>query len=163
MIMPPSRNSIDASPGMPWAGGKHPETGTIEPYTCNCNNGTDICNNGQSCFWFSQGVSIGCSKADGNGTRLPNLDHCPDERASGFNPLTMDGALNPKYMTTNVDAKPGTIEDIWKFNPWRAPGKGPLANPCGMAGGNTYEVFNAGVRLLPPPVAVRIIRWRHEE
>ena len=31
MIMPPGRNAIDASPGMPWAGGKHPETGTIEP------------------------------------------------------------------------------------------------------------------------------------
>lgn len=31
MIMPPSRNSVDASPGMPWAGGKHPETGLIEP------------------------------------------------------------------------------------------------------------------------------------
>ena len=45
-------------------------------YTCSCNNGTDICNNGQSCFWFSQGVSIGCTVADGNGTRLPNLDHC---------------------------------------------------------------------------------------
>jgi hypothetical protein len=29
MIMPPSRNSIDASPGMPWAGGKHPETGSM--------------------------------------------------------------------------------------------------------------------------------------
>lgn len=144
MIMPPSRNSIDASPGMPWANGRHPETGTIEPYTCSCNNGTGICNSGQSCFWFSQGVSVGCSKADGNGTRLPNLDHCAGERAAGFNPLTMEGALNTKYITTNVDAVPGSVGDVWKFNPWRAPGKGPLADPCGMAGGNTYEVFNAG-------------------
>lgn len=31
MIMPPSRNSVDASPGMAWADGKHPETGLIEP------------------------------------------------------------------------------------------------------------------------------------
>ena len=79
MIMPPSRNSVDASPGMPWAGGKHPATGLIEPYTCRCSNGTDICNNGQSCFWFTQGASVGCTTADGNGTRLPNLDHCPTE------------------------------------------------------------------------------------
>eukprot|EP01046_Picozoa_sp_COSAG06_P055831 COSAG06_NODE_10378_length_1692_cov_1.936598_1_plen_72_part_10 len=72
-------------------------------------------------------MSVGCKRADGNGTRLPNLDHCADERAPGFDPLKMEGALNPKYMTTNVDAEPGSISDIWKFNPWRAPGKGPLA------------------------------------
>ena len=34
------------------------------------------CGSAQSCFWFSQGVSVGCKKPDGNGTRLPNLDHC---------------------------------------------------------------------------------------
>lgn len=56
----------------------------------------------------------------------------------------MEGALDPKYRTTNLDAVPGSISDIWKFNPWRAPGRGPTADPCGMAGGNTYEVFNAG-------------------
>ena len=116
----------------------------IEPYTCRCGNGTDECSAGQSCFWFSQGVSVGCKAADGNGTRLPNLDHCADERAAGFEPLKMPGALDPKYMTTNVDAKPGTVSDIWKFNPWRAPGKGPLASPCGMAGGTPTECFNAG-------------------
>ena len=144
MIIPPSRNSLDASPGMPWAGGKHPATGTIEPYTCKCNNGTSPCNNGQACFWFSQGVSVGCKHADGNGTRIPNLDHCPTERAAGFNPLTMKGALDPEYRTTNLEAVAGSHEDVWKFNPWRAPGTGGLADPCGMAGGNTYEVFNAG-------------------
>jgi len=144
MLMPPSRNSVDASPGMPWAGGQHPATGTIEPYTCNCNNGTDACNNGQACFWFTQGSSVGCATADGNGTRLPNLDHCPSERPASFDPTTMSGALLPKYITTNIDAKYGSIEDIWKYNPWRAPGKAPTADPCGMAGGNTYEVFNAG-------------------
>ena len=47
MIMPDSRNSVDASPGMPWANGKHPETGLIEPYTCACGNGTDLCSSGQ--------------------------------------------------------------------------------------------------------------------
>ena len=144
MIMPPARNSIDASPGMPWAGGKHPPTGSIEPYTCFCNNGTSLCNNGQACFWFSQGVSIGCKAADGNGRRYPNFDHCVDERAADFDPLTMDGALHPKYRTTNVNSRPGSIDDIWKYNPWRAPGKGPLADPCGMAGGTQTECFNAG-------------------
>eukprot|EP01052_Picozoa_sp_SAG31_P020816 SAG31_NODE_1582_length_7828_cov_9.088110_1_plen_189_part_00 len=53
MIMPASRNSVDAD--LPaWSHGKFPETGLIEPYTCHCNNGTDECSAGQSCFWFSQ-------------------------------------------------------------------------------------------------------------
>ena len=56
----------------------------------------------------------------------------------------MEGALDPKYMTTNIDAVPGSIADIWKFNPWRAPGKAPVFDSCGMAGGNSFEVFNAG-------------------
>ena len=105
MIMPLSRNSIDNT--LPaWSNGKYPETGLIEPYTCHCNNGTDVCSAGQSCFWFSQGVSIGCSAATGNGTRLPNLDHCPSEREPGFDPLKIDGALDPKYRTTNIDSMP---------------------------------------------------------
>jgi len=56
----------------------------------------------------------------------------------------MEGALHPKYRTVNLNSTPGGIDDIWKFNPWRAPGKAPVADSCGMAGGNTYEVFNAG-------------------
>ena len=44
MIMPPARNAIDAA--LPaWSHGKHPDTGTIEPYNCRCTNGTDAeCN-----------------------------------------------------------------------------------------------------------------------
>ena len=33
--------------------------------------------------------------------------------------------------------------DIFKFNPWRAPGKAPVFDSCGMAGGRTTEAFNA--------------------
>jgi hypothetical protein len=132
MLMPPSRNSVDAD--LPaWSRGKFPPTGLIEPYSCHCLNGTTDCSAGQSCFWFSQGVSVGCKSADGNGTRLPNLDHCPHERASGFDPLKMEGALDPMYRTTNIDAEPGSIQDIWKFNPWRAPGQGGLADPWCVA------------------------------
>ena len=76
-----------------------------------------VCSAGQACFWFSQGTSIGCKSATGNGTRLPNLDHCPDERQSSFDPLKMEGALDPKYRTTNIDAVPGSISDVWKCSP----------------------------------------------
>jgi len=113
-----------------------------------CNNGTSECNSGQSCFWFSQGCSIGCSNCTGNGTRMPNLDHCPHERTVA--PDKIEGALNPRYRTVNLNSTPGAIDDIWKYNPWRAPGKAPVADSCGMAGGNTFEVFNAGAYTATP-------------
>lgn len=78
--------------------------------------------------------------------------------------------LNPKYRTTNFGAVQNSLEDIWKFNPWRAPGKvngpptsclspippelteltsgivlqAPVYDPCGMAGGSPHGTFNAG-------------------
>ena len=138
MIMPPSRNSIDAT--LPaWRDGRHPPTGWIEPYTCNCTNGTDACSNGQSCFWFSQGCTIGCAACDGDGRRYPSYDHCPGT-PNKPGPLYLD----KKYWSANQGAEPGSHQDIWQYNPWRAPGKAPVWDACGMAGGNPVEVFNAG-------------------
>lgn len=56
----------------------------------------------------------------------------------------MKGEILPKYRTTNIDGEWGGISDIWKFNPWRAPGTAPVFDPCGMAGGTWSEAFNAG-------------------
>ena len=137
MIMPAPRNAIDGT--LPaWSNGKHPMTGWIEPYNCSCTNGTEPCANGQSCFWFSQGCTIGCSACDGDGARYPNYDHCPG------NPKPPPTYLDKKYWTANQNATPGSYEDIFKFNPWRAPGQAPVSDACGMAGGTTHEVFNAG-------------------
>ena len=136
MVMPTTRNAVDAeTPG--WDHGKHPPTGKIEPYTCYCTNGTSGCDNGQACFWFSQGCTIGCRACDNNGSRLPNFDHCPGESIA---PTLND----PEYRTANQRAPAGSEEDIFKFNPWRAPGRAPVVDPCGMAGGSPVEVFNAG-------------------
>jgi len=136
MIMPPTRNSIDAELP-PWSHGKFPSTGTIEPYTCMCTNGSSTCNAGQSCFWFSQGCSIGCKACTGNGIRYPNFDQCPEERKA-------QPTLLKKYWTANHNAEEGSVADIYKYNPWRAPGTAPVFDACGMAGGNFVEVFNAG-------------------
>ena len=138
MIMPLGRNSIDAE--LPaWSGGKHPMTGTIEPYNCRCTNGTSLCENGQSCFWFSNGCTPGCKACDGNGNRYPNFDHCPEEKKD----LKPADILLKKYWTGDPTWKEGSTFDIFKFNPWRAPGKAPVFDSCGMAGGRVTEAFNA--------------------
>ena len=142
VIMPPTRNAIDST--LPaWSGGKHPNTGWIEPYNCKCTNSSEAeCNSGQSCFWFSQGCTIGCAQCDGNGQRFPSWDHCPGTvKPSSF----IDGTyLDKRWWTANFHATPGSVDDIWRFHPWRAPGHAPVYDACGMAGGTPTEVFNAG-------------------
>lgn len=135
ILVPAPRNAID-SELPPWSNGKHPPTGSIQPYGCECTNGTALCNSGQACFWFSQGCTPGCKACNGEGSRLPNFDHCPGE---SLTPTIND----PKYRTVNQAAVAGSKQDIWKYNPWRSPGKAPVFDPCGMAGGWHHEEFNA--------------------
>ena len=137
MIMPPPRNAIDSE--LPaWSNGKSPDTGVIEPYNCGCTNGTEqSCNSGQACFWFSQGCTIGSKQCDGKGARIPKWDHCPMD---SIKPTVND----PKYRSMNQNATAGSLQDIFYYNPWRAPGKAPVFDACGMAGGSKHEAFNAG-------------------
>ena len=76
---------------------------------------------------FSQGCTIGCSRCDGNGSRIANFDHCPGQ--------SIAPTLLPKYRTANRNAAPGSAQDVFKYNPWMAPGKAPTFDACGMAGG----------------------------
>lgn len=39
-----------------------------------------------------------------------------------------------KYWSLNRDAVPGSSLDIYKHNPWRAPGAAPVSDACGLAG-----------------------------
>jgi len=142
VIMPPSRNAVDSEPGTPWSGDHHsnrPETGWMMPYGSACTNGTSECRSGQAAFWFSQGCGIGCKACNGNGSRIPNADNCPELPKPPANET-----LDPQYRTTNQHTVPGSREDFYKFNPWRAPGNSPVYDPCGMAGGSPIHRFNAG-------------------
>lgn len=54
LVVPPPRNSVERSLPM-WAGGKHPGSSpnapgmpTIEPFGCDCVNGTEPCESAQS-------------------------------------------------------------------------------------------------------------------
>lgn len=140
LLIPPSRNSIDRLLG-PWKGGSMGD-GKFGPdgWGCNCINATTDgqvpCDVGQSCFWFSNGCSIGCAECDGGAAPHP-----------GANPNTVDrcnsGAVatinDPKYRTYNREAIAGSAADIYKHNPWRAPGTAPVFDTCGMAGGFTHQ------------------------
>jgi hypothetical protein len=139
MVSPAPRNAVDTE--LPrWSHGtKTPRTGVIEPLQVGCVNGTEACAVGQSVFWFSQGCSPHCKSCDGNGTRFANWDHCPEERTT---PYTSD--LLPQYRTANRNTKIDSPEDIWKFQPWRSPGRAPVADPCGMAGGSPVPGINGG-------------------
>eukprot|EP00040_Diaphanoeca_grandis_P015763 m.80821 g.80821 ORF g.80821 m.80821 type:complete len:364 (-) comp25352_c0_seq1:337-1428(-) len=150
LVTPPSRNAVDrALP--PWHGGKWypyeancsnpgPKTpanpsGCTPPGTdgwgCNCWNGTDICDVAQSCFWFSQGCTIGCKTCDGGPSNPNTADRCH----SGMNATVND----PMHRTFNRAAVAGSAEDIYKHNPWRAPGSAPVYDACGMAGGGPKQ------------------------
>ena len=71
-------------------------------------------NVGQSCLWFSDGCSIGCAKCDGLGGNPNTRDRCN----SGMNATLCD----PKLRTYNQDAPCNTAADLYRHNPWRAPG-----------------------------------------
>ena len=108
-------------------------SGCIPPGTdgwgCNCWNGTEPCDVAQSCFWFSQGCTIGCKTCDGGPSNPNTKDRC----GSGMN------ATNnlPQHRTFNRDIPALTPEDVYRWNPWRAPGNAPVssmhltrAQPC---------------------------------
>jgi hypothetical protein len=130
MVTPRSRNSID------WQEGplhNHGLGGTTWAW---CQNVTgDKCNNGQTAYWYSQGCFIGCDACDHvSGRRQTDLckkgfvGEIPDE-AIAVNREHATGAMrNSKY-------------DIYRHNPWRAPGHAPVADACGLAGGTPWAAI----------------------
>ena len=42
------------------------------------------------------------------------------------------------YTQQNRNATPNSPNDIYRHNPWRAPGAAPVANVCGYAGGTPW-------------------------
>lgn len=133
------RNAIDRDlPG--WQGGRfgnstceHVAPTTLTCWGCDCHNGTEPCEIGQSCLWFSQGCSIGCATCDG-GESNPNTE---DRCGSGMKPTNND----PRFRTYNRNVEAMSEADLFQHNPWRAPGNAPVYGPCGMAGGGPkYEM-----------------------
>jgi hypothetical protein len=45
---------------------------------------------------------------------------------------------DPMFRSVNRNATAGSIYDIYKHNPWRAPGSAPTVDACGLAGGTPF-------------------------
>ena len=116
LLFPPSRNSIDKLLA-PWANGSFGHDQYPDGWGCDCVNGTAPCEVGQSCYWFSQGCTIGCARCVDVGANPNTEDLC-----NSSTPATVNA---PEHRTFNRDVEAGSEEDWTKFNPWRAHGHAP--------------------------------------
>lgn len=84
-------------------------------------------------MWFSQGCSIGCPSC----TSL----HGHTNRSLCSNPTVKATLNDARLRTMNVLAAAGSADDVYMWNPWRAPGTAPVTDACGMAGGSPHPVL----------------------
>jgi hypothetical protein len=70
--------------------------------------------------WFSQGCAIGCPTCTGIGSHT-NESLCPSPTATA--------TLPTHAWTMNRGVTPGSANDSYRFNPWRAPGAAPVNDP----------------------------------
>jgi len=129
LVNPVPRNALEQQ--LPWAA-RAPR----QPCSCaNTTAGTAAaghpqgCDNGQACYWYQQGCSIGCPTCDSISGRV-QVDICG---------LGKEATVNaPHLRTVNRAAEAGSVYDIYKHNPWRAPGSAPVLDACGLAGGTPW-------------------------
>eukprot|EP00316_Scyphosphaera_apsteinii_P020496 CAMPEP_0119304344 /NCGR_PEP_ID=MMETSP1333-20130426/5583_1 /TAXON_ID=418940 /ORGANISM="Scyphosphaera apsteinii, Strain RCC1455" /LENGTH=373 /DNA_ID=CAMNT_0007307203 /DNA_START=9 /DNA_END=1130 /DNA_ORIENTATION=+ len=130
VISPRARQSIDYLVGV-----NVPKDWPSDRGCINVTGGA--CNNGQAPFWYSQGCFIGC----------PECDHLSGRRQVDLCGLGKKATINdPALRTVNRNVTAGSELDIYKHNPWRAPGTAPVGDACGLAGGTPWkeEVSEAG-------------------
>jgi len=122
LVNPLSRNAIDR---------RLPPSERTPVHAPSCSNltGHAGCDNGQAQYWYSQGCFIGC----------PTCDHVSGRRQTDLCGLGKQPTINdPAHRTVNRAAPAGSLLDVYKHNPWRAPGSAPVADPCGLAGGTPW-------------------------
>ena len=138
LLRPPCRNSIEHT--LPqWQ--KNPFYSAPDGWGCDCKNGTSACNVGQACFWFSQGTTIGCEHATGAPSNPNTQSFCNSSMKATVN--------DPKLRTYNRAAAAGSAADIYKHNPWRAPGSAPVFHPCKYAAADLALAQPFAVARLP--------------
>lgn len=125
---------------------------------------------GQSCFWFSDGCSIGCDRCTGNSQLL--VKNAAFEKIGALSSwggenivlanISANNAIlfgtaacehpakaticDKRLRTLNTNAECGAADDVFYYNPWRYPGSAPVIDSCGSAGGRLpgQGIGNAG-------------------
>ena len=115
IVSPRSRNSIDYLAGV---------RGIDRCY----NFSGPACENGQAAHYYSQGCTIGC----------PTCDHVSGRQQVDLCGLGKSATLPDYARSVNRQAAACSDLDIYKHNPWRAPGSAPVADACGLAGGTPW-------------------------
>eukprot|EP01051_Picozoa_sp_SAG22_P021815 SAG22_NODE_4971_length_1119_cov_1.742157_2_plen_176_part_01 len=133
VVQPLTRNAADRYP--------------LGPNLCACANATPGsaspastkgCANGQACYWYSQGCFIGCPACDSVSGRV---------QESICNSTMQPTNNNPATCTVNRPNIGHPTLDIYRNNPWRAPGSAPVMDSCGLAGGTPCECAHG--RMVP--------------
>lgn len=142
VVFPPPRNAIDKDLA-PWNGPVPAHPPAVESKTGWCpvpaRNGTVTGQNGQACFWFSNGCSLGCPTCDGvSRGPIPNSRDPKWRRKFNTcnNTQVKATVCDPAKRTVNRGAECGAADDWYYYSPWRAPGSAPVFDSCGMAGGH---------------------------
>merc|ERR550514_154321 len=81
---------------------------------------------GDACYWYQVGCFIGCPECSSEGKSLYPKPSC----SSPMEPTNND----PETRSWDPMGQ-SSHGDFTKYNPWRAPGKAPVVDPCGDAGG----------------------------
>jgi len=145
VTFPPPRNAIDRDLA-PWNGPVPVDPPSVETHTGWCpvpgDDGFPSGKNGQACFYFSNGCTIGCDACDGT-SRGPipsssdpfwhrKFNQCPN----GTNSTASATICDPAKRTVNTGAACGADDDWYFYSPWRRPGSAPVFDSCGLAGGH---------------------------
>lgn len=98
-------------------------------------------------FWYSQSCNIGCAECNISAAVRGSMtagDLCPSDRSGGDKLPTINDPKHRTWMGAGC-FEPGTNNkapctsanadtDWTKHHPWRAPGRAPMYDPCGVAG-----------------------------
>jgi len=124
LVIPPARNNYQQ---------KDPANTTGDPHL---DQGPCV---GGACLWFSEGCFLGCPSCSAVMPSTGNQHNTPN--CTGFVPNTP--SLPAAFRTYNKGglSKAG---DWTRYHPWRSPGKAPVSDPCGVAGGYTKPTGGGG-------------------
>jgi len=124
LVIPPSRNNYQQKDPANQTGSSH------------MNQGPCV---GGACLWFSEGCFLGCPECSANMPAGGNQIDAPN--CTGF--VANTPTLPEQYRTFNKGNR-SPNGDWTRYHPWRSPGKAPVSDPCGVAGGYTVPTGGGG-------------------